>query len=1084
MSNTDLDKSGQNYQKTKVYLGPTLGWVDIRIMPETIITTGGTHTLQPDVSVVLVDVEATTTLNLPDVRLWMNQAYGKPSPAFDRCIAIKDFGGHAFDFNITVHPFGGQRIDGIAADMVLNENFQYLAFWPLNDLSGWYVETNVSVTLPGIFTDITDGFTPASGGGTDNFLRADGTWAPPVGTPSLIVYETVAAAEAATVPANIDMIETLGYNSVGDKGGALYKRVATQPPHEMFIETNNGAFFEYFPGPEGVNANVAGLVGDDSTDNLDLWKKLWYFRKTYGRKAKRVCTITIAAPGVVTLLDHAFRANEAVVLSTTGALPTGLVAGTVYYVSNVNMTRDTFSLGAKNAYPPGGGQDGITPSIPAPITTSGSQSGVHSIARCSAADKLILQPGNYLFSANAWATGNSPRTHLSAYGATAVFGGGTLNYQGFVSTYPPNYEFQTPKWATLTANVNAGNTVLNVALNGNGADYTAATFADDFFPGTWCLLGALDVQNPWHSLQSWPPNLQFFEFVQIKETNPGANTITLWSPLRQGYRTWYPQFWDGGSNAPASGPAILYPMNSDWDQETVIEGITNSYDPLGGQIICSNRYIRFKDCLFNGQGPVPSWSKYYEMDNCKNETFGQEPGQMPEIDKLIDQVVFKNCTFASGNNSSPSVNKLVLDNVTIFNTQNGTARQTHIKESHIGTLMIGPLIGVADNLLVENSIIENPEAVLTFNEQFLSRNTQAVNNFTIVDGILKRPITFTGMNAWAIPGAHGFVRDYNLQHTSMGSPFQIIDVFKDGSDNFCIETDLTALPVGPTTQATVTITIASPAVIGWAAHGLPADTPIVFNTTGALPTGILALQNSSNIYYVSATGLNVNDFQISATVGGASINTSGSQSGTHTAYANPLKFSVIGCPRVTFRNVTGSARSIEISQAPAELPYGSFMKRRYQANMGGSGIQNTYQPVHGKLVYVSINVLKAYTGGAGTMNFTLSFNAFNNSIIAANQTFIINTFNVGKRLITPTSATGAQAGDTIAAADVWISGRSFSVTQSASSGADDPGMAPLVELEILTNQGTYSSGTVSVFGGTAQEPNQFVWVDTMRGPLT
>lgn len=31
------------------------------------------------------------------------------------------------------------------------------------------------------FTDTTEGVVPASGGGTSNFLRADGTWATPAG---------------------------------------------------------------------------------------------------------------------------------------------------------------------------------------------------------------------------------------------------------------------------------------------------------------------------------------------------------------------------------------------------------------------------------------------------------------------------------------------------------------------------------------------------------------------------------------------------------------------------------------------------------------------------------------------------------------------------------------------------------------------------------------------------------------------------------------------------------------------------------------------------------------------------------------
>jgi hypothetical protein len=77
---------------------------------------------------------------------------------------------------------------------------------------------------------------------------------------------------------------------------------------------------------------------------------------------------------------------------------------------------------------------------------------------------------------------------------------------------------------------------------------------------------------------------------------------------------------------------------------------------------------------------------------------------------------------------------------------------------------------------------------------------------------------------------------------------------------------------------TATITIASPAVVTRNSHGLSANDTVKFSTTGALPTGITA----GTTYYVLATGLTSNTFRISATAGGAAINTSGSQSGVHT----------------------------------------------------------------------------------------------------------------------------------------------------------------------------------------------------------
>jgi hypothetical protein len=80
-------------------------------------------------------------------------------------------------------------------------------------------------------------------------------------------------------------------------------------------------------------------------------------------------------------------------------------------------------------------------------------------------------------------------------------------------------------------------------------------------------------------------------------------------------------------------------------------------------------------------------------------------------------------------------------------------------------------------------------------------------------------------------------------------------------------------------DAVVAISVASPAVISWASHGLKAGDTVRFQTTGALPTGI----SVDTTYYVISAGLTANAFEISATRGGTAINTSGTQSGTHRA---------------------------------------------------------------------------------------------------------------------------------------------------------------------------------------------------------
>jgi hypothetical protein len=84
-----------------------------------------------------------------------------------------------------------------------------------------------------------------------------------------------------------------------------------------------------------------------------------------------------------------------------------------------------------------------------------------------------------------------------------------------------------------------------------------------------------------------------------------------------------------------------------------------------------------------------------------------------------------------------------------------------------------------------------------------------------------------------------------------------------------------AIRVDPT--STVTLTIASPCVVTWANHMLPENTAIRITTSGALPTGLTA----GKIYYTKDEQYGT--FNLSETPGGVAINTSGSQSGTHTA---------------------------------------------------------------------------------------------------------------------------------------------------------------------------------------------------------
>jgi len=119
--------------------------------------------------------------------------------------------------------------------------------------------------------------------------------------------------------------------------------------------------------PTGITADAAYYVyGRTSTT----------YRLATAKDISQTANITIDAPGVVTV-NSAPANGDLVTFSTTGALPTGLTAGTTYYV--VNRTSTTFEVSATSggsAITTSGSQSGVqTATWRTLVNTSGSQSG-------------------------------------------------------------------------------------------------------------------------------------------------------------------------------------------------------------------------------------------------------------------------------------------------------------------------------------------------------------------------------------------------------------------------------------------------------------------------------------------------------------------------------------------------------------------------------------------------------------------------------------------------------------------------------------------------------------------------------------
>jgi len=91
-----------------------------------------------------------------------------------------------------------------------------------------------------------------------------------------------------------------------------------------------------------------------------------------GWKEQNTITMTIADPCVVSLTAHGLSNGDPISFATTGALPTGITAGTIYYIRSVvgEQSTNAFNLYDTAAHAIAGGATGR-------IITSGTQSGVH-----------------------------------------------------------------------------------------------------------------------------------------------------------------------------------------------------------------------------------------------------------------------------------------------------------------------------------------------------------------------------------------------------------------------------------------------------------------------------------------------------------------------------------------------------------------------------------------------------------------------------------------------------------------------------------------------------------------------------------
>ena len=231
----------------------------------------------------------------------------------------------------------------------------------------------------------------------------------------------------------------------------------------------------------------------------------------------------------------------------------------------------------------------------------------------------------------------------------------------------------------------------------------------------------------------------------------------------------------------------------------------------------------------------------------------------------------------------------------------------------------------------------------------ISNNPNLFNKFTAKDN--NEVVTA----AWSFPTptlpAHPATKSYADALVSSGA-----------ADASTTTKGLARLTTSPNvTLGTATVTIATPAVVTFTAHGLTLNDSVQFTTTGALPTGLVV----STTYFVISAGLTANAFQVSATFGGTAINTTGTQSGVHTLIRTTPRVIAESDTRVPSTNTSaalaggGSFGTPSGSNKFVTQEFFSARTIRYQYDLAGSPFTWTKQT---GLRYV---IVEAWGAGGG-----------------------------------------------------------------------------------------------------------------------
>lgn len=198
----------------------------------------------------------------------------------------------------------------------------------------------------------------------------------------------------------------------------------------------------------------------------------------------------------------------------------------------------------------------------------------------------------------------------------------------------------------------------NIATVSSGASTVSLITSAEtsrFSVGQWTVVAEGDLQGYGSPINPWK-----FEFKKIASI--GSGTLTFTEALEKSYSSTFPNYFAGGGGAPyGGGPATVYGLSDEWDQEIEMQGVT--VPDFGGLFYGKTRVAKYTDCSFATYGPCPTVNLLCVIR--RTTTIATEL----EVDKLVQRLESYDNNYHAIVFQNSAVNELISTNDTCASGQ-------------------------------------------------------------------------------------------------------------------------------------------------------------------------------------------------------------------------------------------------------------------------------------------------------------------------------------------------------------------------------------------------------------------------------